>query len=76
MKHIRVHVYDDGDVELTSIEASAGHKIISNDLVFSPQQVETGELLKELRDYGFEDDRAIVAIADCLHAAPGEEIRV
>ena len=76
MKYIKVHVYDDGDVELTSIEASAGHKIISNDLVFSTQQVETGELLKELRDYGFEDDRAIVAIADCLQAAPGEEVIV
>jgi len=76
MKHIKVHVYDDGEVELTSIEASAGHKLISNDLIFSPQQVLAGELLKELRDYGFEDDRAIVAIADCLQASPGEDILV
>ena len=76
MKHIKVHVYDDGKVELTSIEASSGHKIISNDLVFSSQQVQAGELLKELRDYGFEDARAAVAIADCLQAAPGEEVIV
>ena len=76
MKHIKVHVYDDGDTELTLLEASHSHKFISNDLIFTPTEIGFGALEKELISYGFDSDRAREAIDECLKGQPGEEVSV
>lgn len=76
MKHIKVHVYDDGDTELTLIEASPSHKFIDSDLVFAPDEIAFGALDKELISYGYEADRAREAIEECLKSEVGEEIIV
>lgn len=76
MKHIKVHVYDDGDTELTTVETSAGHKFFDTDLIFTPTEIASGALDKELISYGHEADRVREAIDECLHGHPGDEVIV
>lgn len=73
MKFIKVHVYNDGDIELRSSEFRPDP---TPDLIFTPDEIASGALYAELVDYGCEADRARQAINECLLAQPGEEIIV
>lgn len=76
MNYIKIHVYEDGDVELTLMPASAGHTFMADDLVYDQNEIIKGDLNKELIDYGFEADRAKAAIDECLQSQPGEVVKV
>jgi len=66
MKHIIVHVHDDGDTELIFVEANPKHVFITNDLIYSQPEIAKGMLEKELISYGHDADRVREAIEDCL----------
>lgn len=76
MRHISIHVYDDGDTELTAIDASPGHVFTTNDIVYAPTEISKGSLDKELISYGHEPDAARKAIDYILHAQPGTTVIV
>lgn len=58
---IKIHVYRDGDIELTKVnEKSPKH------IVFTDEQIKNGELLKELLDYGLEESQAQEAVQKSL----------
>lgn len=63
---IRVHVYDDGDTELTKV---AHHDTRHDDLHFD-EVGGFGDLRAELRDYGHEDERINKTIDEVM---AGEE---
>jgi len=68
--YIRLHVYNDGDTELTKV---ASPNKLSDDLFFD-EDGETDKLLAELIDYGFDSNRASKAIKEALNSEEGEEI--
>jgi len=72
-----VHVYDDGDVELTAIDASPGHNFIDKkSLFFAPSEIADGSLDKELISYGCEPDDVKIAIDYTLKTTVGDSIIV
>lgn len=76
MRYIQVHVHEDGDVELTAVDASPSHKFIGTDLIFAPAEISRGSLDKELADYGCDADDARRAIDAALTSQPGESFIV
>ena len=72
--HIKVHVYDDGDIELTNIEATPGHVFTTSDLIFAPTEVSKGCLKKELISYGAEESDVVQAIDYVLASDVGTSV--
>jgi hypothetical protein len=74
--HIKVHVYNDGNIELTHIKVTEGRMLINRDLVFSPAEIFHKALHNELLSYGVEENDIEKAVAYILKAQPGESIIV
>ena len=74
--HVKIHVYDDGDIELTHVNASPGQLLVNDDIIFSFTEVHHKALHNELLSYGVEEDDIEKAVAYILKAQPGESIIV
>ena len=66
---IRVHVFDDGDVELTKHPMNEHLRMnYPSDLFYGAAEIGKGSLDVELREYGCDSDRAKEAIDEALNA--------
>lgn len=63
MACVIIHVYDDGDIELTRFESEPRNSFQSMKLSFSDFQIKRGALKKELLSYGAEEPEIDAAIA-------------
>jgi hypothetical protein len=74
---IRVHVYNDGDIELQHHVLTPTLKILyPSDLLFGVTEVAKGSLDKELIGYGCDPTRAKEAIDEVLEADYYDTIKV
>lgn len=71
MAGVIVHVYDDGDIELTRIEGQP-RGFQSLNLAFSDIQIKRGVLKKELMSYGPDEQEINKAIEYIIRAGEGE----
>lgn len=67
MLYIKIHVYNDGDIELTPVDLTQDKRrqTSSENIHISLEGVMKGELTKELLDYGAEEvdvERAVIHI--------------
>lgn len=69
---VRIHVYDDGDVELKKVQ----HKNNWDNAVYFEYPEQTEELKAELKDYGHEEDRINVALNELKEIGMFEEVIV
>lgn len=66
---IRVHVHDDGDIELTKIPHSPNNRInYPSDLFYNAVEILKCNLEAELMSYGTEQDRAKEAIDEVINS--------
>ena len=74
---IRVHVHDDGDIELQKHTFSHGlTTLYPGDLFYDLQQVTDGRLDHELMDYGVDPEDAYKYIHEVITADYGTTIEV
>lgn len=74
---IRVHVYNDGDVELQHHVLTPTLKILYPcDLLFGVTEIAKGSLDKELISYGYDPSRVKEAIDEVLEADFYDTIKV
>jgi hypothetical protein len=73
--YICVHVYDDGDTELTKLimtEAEANHRLMLGDIPFNETRILNGDLVRELDTYGPEPEDVRKAVQHILSAEVNE----
>jgi hypothetical protein len=69
MKHLRVFVYDDGQIELTCKDFPPDQRMpLDGGLYFGPAEIGKGAVLAELTSYGADKTEAHTAINVALES--------